>query len=88
MSPTTGYYRPGSTWLHRRTRSRSSSGSALVLLAAFILPPIVLVVLAVILVAVAASAGLLRPLVRALRIPLVLLTSIVVVNALFFPGRH
>lgn len=86
MSATTGYYRPGSTWIHRRHPVTKLLGLALVLLAAFILPPIVLPVLAIILVAIAASAGLVGPLVRALRIPLVLLTSIVVVNALFFPG--
>jgi energy-coupling factor transport system permease protein len=86
VSATTGYYRPGSTWLHRRHPVTKLLGLALVLLAAFILPPVVLVVLAAVLVTIAASVGLLRALLRALRIPLVLLTSIVVVNALFFPG--
>ena len=86
MSATTGYYRPGSTWLHRRHPVTKLLGLALVLLTAFILPPTVLVLLAIIVVAIAASAGLVVPLIRALRIPLVLLTSIVVVNALFFPG--
>ena len=86
MSATTGYYRPGSSWLHRRHPLTKILGLGVVLLAAFILSPIVLVPLAIVLLVVAASAGLLRPLLRALRIPLLLLTSIVVVNALFFPG--
>jgi energy-coupling factor transport system permease protein len=86
VSATSGYYRPGSTWLHRRHPVTKLLGLGLVLLAAFILPPVVLVPIAIVLVAIAASAGLLMPLVRALRIPLLLLTSIVVVNALFFPG--
>ena len=38
------------------------------------------------LVAIVWSAGLLGPTARAMRIPALLLTSIVVVNALFFPG--
>jgi energy-coupling factor transport system permease protein len=86
VSATTGYYRPGTSWLHRRHPITKVLGLAVVLLAAFILNPIVLVPMAILLLVVAASAGLLRPLLRALRIPLVLLTSIVVVNALFFPG--
>jgi energy-coupling factor transport system permease protein len=59
---------------------------ALVLLAAFILSPVVLLPLASVLFLVALSAGLGRPLLGALRIPAILLTSIVVINALFFPG--
>jgi energy-coupling factor transport system permease protein len=86
VSATTGYYRPGSSWLHRWHPVTKLLGLGLVLLAAFILSPIVLVPLAVVLLLIAASAGLLRPLLRALRIPLLLLTSIVVINALFFPG--
>jgi energy-coupling factor transport system permease protein len=86
VSATTGYYRPGSSWLHRRHPITKLLGLALVLLAAFILPPLVLVPIAIALLLIATSAGLLGALVRALRIPLVLLASIIVVNALFFPG--
>ena len=86
MSATTGYYRPGSSWLHRRHPLTKLLGLALVLLAAFILSPIVLLPLAIGLTLIAGSARLFRPLLRALRIPLLLLTSIVVINALFFPG--
>ena len=43
-------------------------------------------VLAVVIVLAAWSAGLLRPMVRAMRIPALLLLSILVVNSLFFPG--
>ena len=53
---------------------------------AFILPPIALPVLVVGLIAVAASVGLLLPLVRSLRIPALLFASILLVNAFFFPG--
>jgi energy-coupling factor transport system permease protein len=61
---------------------------ALVLLAAFLQPSIVLVVLVLLLLAAGASAGILVPLLRALRIPSLLFGSILVVNALFFPGGH
>lgn len=56
------------------------------LLAAFLLPPVVLVALGSIVLLIAASADLLGPLLRSLRIPAVLVLSILVVNALFFPG--
>ena len=86
MSTATGYFVAGSSWLHRRHPLTKLLGVALVLLAAFLLPAVVLPVMAVGLVVIAWSAGLLRPIVRAMRIPALLLTSIVVVNALFFPG--
>jgi energy-coupling factor transport system permease protein len=86
MSTATGYFVAGSSWLHRRHPLTKILGVALVLLAAFLLPPIVLPVMAVGLVLIAWSAGLLRPTIRAMRIPALLLASIVVVNALFFPG--
>ncbi len=86
MSATSGYYRSGTSWLHHRHPVTKLLGVAFVLLTTFILAPVVLVPLAVGLLLLAASAGLLRALIRALRIPLVLLASIVVVNALFFPG--
>jgi energy-coupling factor transport system permease protein len=86
MSTATGYFVAGSSWLHRRYPLTKLLGLAFVLVAAFLLPPIVLAVLAVLLVAIVWSAGLLGPTARAMRIPALLLTSIVVVNALFFPG--
>ena len=46
----------------------------------------VLPVLAVVIVIAAWTAGLLRPMARAMRIPALLLLSILVVNSLFFPG--
>lgn len=86
MTAATGYYRPGSSWLHRRHPHTKLLGLAFVLIAAFLLPPIVLPALFAIVVAIALTAGIARPLVRALRIPALLLLSIVLVNALFFPG--
>lgn len=86
MTAATGYFRPGSSWLHRRHPLTKLLGLAFVLVAAFLLPSIVLVGLFAAVVAIAASAGIGRPLVRAMRIPLLLLGSIVVVNALFYPG--
>jgi energy-coupling factor transport system permease protein len=86
MSATSGYFLAGSSWLHRRHPLTKLLGLAFVVLAAFLLPPIVLPMLAVVLAGIAASTGLLRPLARAMRIPAVLLASIIVVNAFFFPG--
>lgn len=81
-----GYFIAGSSWLNRRHPLTKLLGVLFVLVAAFLLPPVCLPVLAVALVVIAASAGLGGALVRALRIPAVLVVSIVVVNALFFPG--
>jgi energy-coupling factor transport system permease protein len=86
MTAATGYFQPGGSWLHRRHPLTKLLGLAFVLTAAFLLPTIVLPVLFAIVVLIAASAGIGRPLLRAMRIPAVLLLSIVVVNALFFPG--
>ena len=86
MSATQGYFVAGSSWLHRRHPLTKLLALALVLLAAFLLPPLVLPVMAVVLFVAAWSAGLLRRLIGAMRIPALLLTSILVVNALFFPG--
>jgi energy-coupling factor transport system permease protein len=86
MSATTGYFIAGSSWLHRRHPLTKLLGLALVLLAAFLLPPLVLPILIVGTLTLAWLSGLQRPLIRAIRIPAVLLTSILVVNALFFPG--
>jgi energy-coupling factor transport system permease protein len=86
MTAATGYFKPGSSWLHRRHPLTKLLGLAFVLTAAFLLPSMVLPVLFTIVVAIAVSAGIGSPLVRAMRIPALLLFSIVVVNALFFPG--
>jgi energy-coupling factor transport system permease protein len=86
MPATTGYYVAGSSWLHRRNPLTKLLALALVLLAAFLLPPTVLPVLVATIIVVVWSAGLLRRTVRAMRIPALLLLSILVVNSLFFPG--
>jgi energy-coupling factor transport system permease protein len=86
MSATTGYFVAGASWLHRRNPLTKLLALGLVLLAAFLLPPVVLPFLIVVIVVVAWSAGLLRSMARAMRIPAALLLSILVVNALFFPG--
>src|SRR6478735_2691022 len=86
MSATTGYFVAGSSWLHRRNPLTKLLALGLILLSAFLLPPVFLIALALLIVAAAASAGLLRPMARAMRIPALLLLSIVVVNSLFYPG--
>ena len=86
MSATTGYFVAGASWLHRRNPLTKLLALGLVLLSAFLLPPVVLQFLVTLVVLVAWSAGLLGPMVRAMRIPAVLLLSILVVNSLFFPG--
>jgi energy-coupling factor transport system permease protein len=86
MTAATGYFQPGSSWLHHRNPFTKLLGLGFVLIAAFLLPPIVLTALFVLVVAMAGSAGIGRPLLRAMRIPALLLLSIIVVNALFFPG--
>lgn len=85
-SRATGYYRPGTSWLHRANPVTKLLALADLLLAAFILSPVVLPILLLAAFGAAWSAGLGRDLVRALRIPGLLLLSILVVNALFFPG--
>lgn len=86
MTAATGYFQPGESWLHRRHPLTKLLGLGFVLIAAFLLPSFVLAVLFAVVVAIAVSAGIGRSLVRAMRIPAVLLISIVIVNALFYPG--
>lgn len=86
MSVTTGYFVAGSSWLHHRHPVTKLLALGLVLLAIFLLPPVVLPVLALAVAAAGWSAGVLRPMARALRIPALLLLSILVVNSLFYPG--
>ena len=86
MSATTGYFVAGSSWLHRRNPLTKLLALALILLSAFLLPPVVLVGLIVVIAAALWSAGLLLPTARAMRIPALLVLSILVVNSLFYPG--
>jgi energy-coupling factor transport system permease protein len=86
MSATSGYFIVGSSWLHQRHPLTKLLGLAFVLLAAFLLPPITLTALAIALMAAAGSARLGRSLVTAMRIPALLLGSILIVNAFFYPG--
>ena len=86
METTSGYFRPGDSWLHRRNPLTKLLGLLWVLLAAFLLPAPVLVALAAATLLLAAGSGRLPDVLRSLRIPAVLLASILVVNALFFPG--
>ena len=85
---TTGYYRSGESWLHRRSPITKLLALGLVLLASFALPPLALAPLLVVVVLAGWSAGLLRPMLASLRIPIVLFASIVLVNAFFFPGAR
>jgi energy-coupling factor transport system permease protein len=86
MSATTGYFVAGSSWLHRRNPITKLLALAFILLATFLLPPIALIALAAVIVLALWSVGLLGPAARAMRIPALLLLSILVVNAFFFPG--
>ena len=86
MSTASGYYRAGTSRLHRRNPVTKLLAVALILLATFVLPPSVLPLLGVVVIAAAGSSGLGREIVRALRIPALLIASIIVVNTLFFPG--
>jgi energy-coupling factor transport system permease protein len=86
METARGYYRTGTSWLHRRNPLTKLLGLAWVVLAAFVLPPVVLPVLGGACLLLAAANGLGGSVVRALRIPAVLIGSIIVVNAFFFPG--
>jgi len=81
-----GYYRPGDSWLHRRNPVTKLLGLAWIVLAAFLLPAVTLPVLVVGCLLLAAASGLGGSVVRALRIPAALLASILLVNALLFPG--
>lgn len=83
-----GYYVAGTSWLHRRHPLTKALGVLFILVAAFLLPAASLLALAVALAVVAASSGLAGAVIRSLRIPAVLVASILVVNALFFPGGH
>jgi energy-coupling factor transport system permease protein len=85
-APAVGYFRPGRSWLHRRNPITKLLALAWLLISAFVLPPVALPAMAVLVVAVAASARVLGQLLASLRLPLILFSSILLVNALFFPG--
>jgi energy-coupling factor transport system permease protein len=85
-SRSVGYFRPGVSWLHRRNPVTKLLAVIWLLIAAFLLPPIALLALAALVILAAASAGLVGELIRSLRIPAVLFASILIVNALFYPG--
>jgi energy-coupling factor transport system permease protein len=88
MTSATGYYRAGTSWLHRRSPITKLLALGLVLLATFLLPPVSLPLLLAIVALTGRSAGELRPMLGSLRIPALLFASIIVVNALFFPGAR
>ncbi len=87
-SVATGYFRPGDSWLHRRNPLTKLLALGWVLVAAFLLPPPFLAALVLAVGLAAWTVGLLGPLARSLRIPALLLASILVVNAFFFPGAQ
>jgi energy-coupling factor transport system permease protein len=82
----TGYFRPGTSWLHRRNPLTKLLGLLAVVVSAFVLPGLALPVLIVATAAVALSCGLLGAALRSLRIPAFLFGSILLVNAFFYPG--
>lgn len=86
MATTVGYFRPGASWLHQRHPTTKLLGLAWVLVATFLLPPLVLPLIAILLLGLALGCGLGRTLAGSLRIPAALVASILVVNALVFPG--
>src|ERR1700693_6156057 len=88
METASGYYRPGTSWLHRRHPVTKLLALAWLIISAFLLPPPGSVALILAVLAAAAVCGLVRPLSRASRVGLVLLASILVVNGLFYPGAH
>jgi energy-coupling factor transport system permease protein len=83
---TAGYFHPGASWLHRRNPLTKLLGLLWVLLAAFLLPPAAVVATALAVLLLAAACGRFAGVLRSLRIPALLVVSIVAVNALFFPG--
>ena len=81
-----GYFKPGDSWLHRRHPVTKLLGLIWAAIAAFVMPAWALPVLALAVIAVALTSGLGGATLRSLRLPAVLFASILVVNALFFPG--
>ncbi|MFI5255089.1 MAG: energy-coupling factor transporter transmembrane component T family protein [Candidatus Limnocylindrales bacterium] len=88
METAAGYFRPGASWLHRRHPTTKLLALAWLIVGAFVLPPGPSAAIVAVVMAGAASVGLLGPLLRASRVGLVLLASILVVNGFFYPGAH
>jgi len=88
MEGAASYFRSGASWLHRRHPTTKLLALVWLLVAAFVLPPLASVALVMAAWAGAASVGLLGPLLRASRVGLALLASILVVNGFFYPGAH
>jgi energy-coupling factor transport system permease protein len=88
MEIAAGYFRPGASWLHRRHPTTKLLALMWLLIAAFVLPPLGSVALVAAVIVGAVSAGLFGPLLRAGRVGLVLLASILIVNGFFYPGAH
>lgn len=81
-----GYFKPGSSWLHRRHPVTKLLGLIALTIAAFILPAWALAGLALGVITISLSSGLGLQTMRSLRLPALLFASIVLVNAFFFPG--
>jgi energy-coupling factor transport system permease protein len=81
-----GYFKPGSSWLHKRHPLTKLLALVAMAVAAFIVPPLALPFLIGAVVLAAVTTDLLAPLIRSLRIPAVLFASIFLVNAFFYPG--
>jgi energy-coupling factor transport system permease protein len=88
METATGYFRPGTSWLHGRHPITKLLALGWLIIGAFVLPPPGSLGLVLAVLAAAAVCGLVRPLSRASRVGLVLLASILVINGLFYPGAH
>lgn len=86
MTGASGYFRSGSSWLHALNPVTKLLGIVWVVLAAFLLPPIALGPIGLAVLVLAATARLGRSVIRSLRIPAVLVLSILLVNTLFYPG--
>ena len=88
METAGGYFRPGASWLHRRHPTTKLLALLWLLVAAFVLPPPGSVVLVGAAWLAGASSGLLVQVLRASRVGLVLLASVLVVNGVFYPGAR
>lgn len=83
-----GYFRSGNSWLHRRNPVTKLLALLWLIEAGFLLPSPALVALLALVAAAGATSGLFGVVVRSLRVPMALFASILVVNALFYPGAR
>ena len=81
-----GYFKPGTSWLHKRHPLTKLLALVAMAVAAFIVPPLALPFLIGAVLLASVTTDLLLPLLRSLRIPAVLFASIFLVNAFFYPG--